>query len=240
MSHFVFRPGGIPAVVSVPHKQRPWLCFLVVRVDARRQQATVELQFARRFAGFDVEQRISLVYDADQLADATLDHADAPPSPYVRQRIARNNGRDLRLLSLVAARPCTVRWARRLGDIAHGCDERFEQLADLARATTLHVLFDYAWLNPAKSAQFLSLVDASRQLVGFPVDESLFTEADWGVFVRAGATLEAPPPYEDASLKRPRQCTYSARSSASDGLTDMRSTPKLAASPGPKASPPRH
>ncbi|KAF2444152.1 hypothetical protein P171DRAFT_485615 [Karstenula rhodostoma CBS 690.94] len=210
MSHFVFRPGGIPVLVSVPHKPSPWLCFLVVRVDELRQQATAELQFTRKFAAFDGERRLSLVYDADNLASATLDHANAPPPPHLVEQIARHNGRDLRLLSLAAVKPCTVRWARQLGDIDHTRDERFEPLADLARATTLHVLFDYAWLNPAKSAQFLSLVDASKQLVGFPVDKGLFTEADWAVFLPADASLEAPPTYRDASLKRSRQSRTSS------------------------------
>ncbi|KAK7179217.1 hypothetical protein DPSP01_011766 [Paraphaeosphaeria sporulosa] len=202
MSHFVFRPGGIPALVSVPHKHARWLCSLVVKVDELRQQAAVELHFSAKFAGLDGDGHVTLVHDADKLASATLDDAKAPPE-HLRQQIARNNGRDLRLLALQAEQPCAVRWRRQLGEIDHA-DARCEQLAVLARATALQVTFDYAWLNPKKSAQFLSLVDASKQLAGFPVGTGLYAEADWAVFVPVDS-VEAPPTYEDASLKRSRQ-----------------------------------
>jgi hypothetical protein len=210
MAHFVFRTGGIPVLASVPHKPAPWLCFLVVRVDESHHKATVELQFGRKFRGVDGERRVSLVYDADNLVPGTttLDHANSPPPPYFLSQIARHNGRNLKILSLALMERCTIRWSRALGDIEHSLDERYQQLADLARATSLHILFDYAWLNPAKSAQFLSLVDTSKQLARYPVDTvSQFREANWTVLVpEDAAPLEAPPSYEDASLRRSRQC----------------------------------
>ena len=82
----------------------------------------------------------------------------------------------------------------------------------LAKATTLHIVFDYHWLSLDSRVPFQRIVKGKETLTGFPVADyysRFYQRADWTVF--------APP----ESKKRPRR--GDSASSTAWPTTDMRS-----------------
>lgn len=216
MAHDIFRRGGVPALASLPlNDGTSCLCSLVVRVNEAYRQATITLHFNLSIHGSDTEQRISLVYDADNLVPGEIKLGPAKENPLQLAEITRRNDfKSLRVLHVALKQPCTVLCPRSSGNIApkDSSDARFQKFVDLAKATRLSITFDYAWLHPDKSAQFLSLTNSSA-LSGFPRNPAApsLREVDWTVFSPAELEpAEAPPAYEPAILKRPLQRKYLA------------------------------
>lgn len=211
MAH-IFRKGGIPALASrLFDDLSPCLCSLIVKVDDAHAQATIILEFKLSSKDPGNDQVVSLVYDADNLVYGTTTLRTASPFPPRWGEITRNGGSDLKTLSFVLRDPCPI-----LCPVAFerdDADPRFQQLEDLAKATRISVVFDYAWLHPNKSAQFSSLVGRSR-LAGIPRKNTstLIREADWTALApqfknpTEVEAPEAPPPYADVSRKRSRRC----------------------------------
>ncbi|KAL5373010.1 hypothetical protein DPSP01_013054 [Paraphaeosphaeria sporulosa] len=199
----LFRKGGIPALVSSPFDHAsPCRGTLVILVNERARLATVELQFELAAQGCNAEQRMRFVYDADNFEPGTTTVSDAPLAgrgdrAVQLAQIARPRGGKLKALGLVLKQPCVVLSPAAGPLSANDAGPRFEQLAALARATRVDIVFDYAWLHPDKRAQFECLVGSSG-LTGFP-RRSGAVEADWTVFG------ERDPPRYEESLKRPRQ-----------------------------------
>lgn len=217
MAHHVFRKGGIPALASPSDDPASFSCrcSLVIKVDAVGKRATILLEFRFPLHGFDAEQHISLVYDAENLivGEITLGRFDLCPSQSLK--ISRHDGSNLRILGLALRQPCAVLCPRSLESLVptDSHDPRFLQLVALARATHLFVAFDYAWVHPDKTTQLLNILNISN-FTGFAQTNNTFKRVDWTAFVpNAIANLrsegleafEPPPSYADASLKRPRQ-----------------------------------
>ncbi|KAF2437690.1 hypothetical protein P171DRAFT_179969 [Karstenula rhodostoma CBS 690.94] len=204
----LFRKGGIPALASsLFDHTSPCPGTLIILVNERARQATIELQFELPVRGFDSDQRISLVYDGDTFEPGTTTVSDAPASAAQLAQVARPRGGKLKSLGLVLTQPCVV-LSPSPGNLCakDAFDPRFEQLAALAKATRLDILFDYYWLHPDKTAQFECLAGSSG-LTGFPrLSAETAREADWTIFSPGEAPpCSAPPLYEEESSKRPRR-----------------------------------
>jgi len=239
MAHNVFRKGGIPALahLSSDDASRSCPCSLVVRVDETHKQATIALRFGVPLDGFDADQQISLVYDADNLVPGETRLGPARGDPSQLDRITRRGGKNFRSLRIALRQPCTV-ICPSSGSLAprDASDARFQRLAALARATRLSITFDYTWLHPDKSAQFLSLTDSSAR-TGFPRNAAAVSsrETDWTVFSPGEpAPPDAPPAYEHASSKRHRPAARA--SSMSPPRTPAAKRPQL--EPTAAAAPP--
>jgi hypothetical protein len=212
MAHNVFRKGGISALASPSvDETSSWCqCSLTVKVNVACKQATIQLLFKLHLHGFDTAQHISLVYDADNFvpSETSLSKPDLPQSQI--SKIARDNGNEAISLRLVLKQPCTVLCPRSSKSITpkDGSDPDFQRVVNVAKATRLDIVFDYAWLHPTKYAQFHSLTGTS-EWSRFPREDraNMLRETDWTVFSPGELVLPENPPTYD-SLKRQRVCEY--------------------------------
>jgi hypothetical protein len=206
---FLFRKGGIPALASCL-SDTAVLCAgnLVVRVDESSKRATIVLEFEVPVRGSATDQRMSLVYDGNNLAPGVI-----LVSPERLEQIEQNEyisryPTECRPCSmrLILVKPCVVLCS--LGRVSpkHGYDSRFNQVATLARATKLDIVFDSSWIHPDKDTQFHYLT-ANAGLTGFARNNAKTVgDHDWTVFDTDEAALpDEPPPYNYTSLKRSRQ-----------------------------------
>lgn len=209
MTTYVFRKGGIPALAS-SSTLSSCLGSLIVQVSETSKQASVEFRLQYSIPNSRSNQQISLVYDADNLEPGTTTVRDATVSAAQMAQIARRGGANLKSLHMVLRDPCVVLVpsAESL-PLEESSNDSLKQLVELAKATRLDIIFDSAWLHPNKAAQFHCLVGCEG-LTGFPRHHGkTLREADWTVFSPSGAPpTEHPPAYEEASLKRPRQCKF--------------------------------
>lgn len=214
MAHHVFRKGGIPALASSLDAVTSFSCrcSLSVKVDVPGKRATLSLHLKVPLHGFETDQNIVLVYDADNLMPGETTVSCVNLSPPQVQQIARHEGSNLRLLRFVLEEPCTVLYPRSSDGISpkNASDTQFQQLVNLAKATKLYIVFDYAWVHPNKSAQFLTLIETTG-FIGFARENNRVHEADWTIFAPGETAYDdTPPSYEDASLKRARQSRSSS------------------------------
>jgi hypothetical protein len=217
MSYNLLRKGGIPALAypkSDPASQ--WSCSLLIKYCETRMLATISLQTSIPIHGYDDEQTFILQYGADNWVPGTISLGPATicPSRTQLNAIARDGKPKPRSLFLTMRNPCRIWCPPSTGSIApkHGFDAPFHQLVKLARATAVHIVFDYSWLHRDKQAQLQRIINEPGELVGFPVDDhyaKMYRQADWSVFSPCEDVSEAPPSYAEASNKRPRQSELS-------------------------------
>jgi hypothetical protein len=199
----------------------PLSSSLVFKHNKRTAQATLSLRFSIFLQGFDDAQPFILQYDADNFVPGTISLSpaaiDLPPTRLVQ--IARSGSPQIRTLSLGLKTCCPI-WCPPSKCIApkNGCDTLFHQLATLAEATKLCIIFDYQYLRDENVALIQKLIGLPDQLSGVPLryradqfrltDVSVFKTPEH-VHVEAESDVttedEQPPPYVEASNKRPRQ-----------------------------------
>jgi hypothetical protein len=217
MSYFLMRKGGIP-VLAYP-KSDPalqWSCSLLIKYCETRMLATISLRTSIPIHGYDDEQTFTLQYDGDNLVPDTLSLGPATIclSRTQLDAIARDGKPKPRCLFLNTRNPCRIWCPPSTGSIApkHGFNAPFHQLVKLARATDVHIVFDYSWLHRDKQAQLQRIISEPGKLAGFPIDDhhaKTYRQADWSVFTPFEDVSEAPPSYAEASNKRPRQGEFS-------------------------------
>jgi hypothetical protein len=217
----LFRKRGVPVLAyTTSDGALQWPCFLVVKHSEARMQATISLQSSIPIHGFDEEQNFTFVYNADNLVPGqiSLNHS-AMALPQARHgEIARQGNPQLKTLSLTLKKPCPVWCPSSSGSIAPkgGFDSSFRQFVELARATRIHILFDYNWLHRNKQARLQRLISHPEELTAFTIDNyaNRFRQADWSTFSPIQDEVsEVPPPYNgapdrsfrEAVNKRPRQ-----------------------------------
>ena len=214
MIYNLVRKSGIPVLASPASDAAPqWPCSLAIKYLEARMQATISLQYSIPVHGFDDEQTFTLLYNADNLVPGNT--SLKPTSTCLPQDrlhdIARQGNANLKTLSLTLKTPCSVWCPPSSGLIAPKDDSgaAFSQFVELARATEVHVLFDWNWLHKDHHARFHHLVQHPEQLAGIPVDQSSakrYRLADWSIFSPVdNVASEAPPPYATVSKKRLRQ-----------------------------------
>ena len=192
------RKSGI-AVLAYPQSgaASPVSLSLVFKCNESRAQATLCLQSSHAI----------LQYDADNILPGTVSLGPAAiPLPQARlDALARDGNPQIRTLSLKLKKTCPV-WA------PSGPLTPCPGLANLARATAVHVVFDYNWLHRGQHASFTRLVERPEELSGFPVGrryrEQRYMQVDWRVFSITNEDAELPPVYAESS-KRARHISSS-------------------------------
>ncbi len=227
--------GGFPALAYTRcDDSSPVSSYLVFKLSDSRTQATLLLQSSLFIDGFEAEQTFILQYDADDLVPGKISLGPAAiPLPQKRlDEIAREGNPKMSTLTLTLKKVCSV-WSppfpRPLTPQSeHG--DSFHRLANLAKATELHILFDYNWLHCNQHVIFRRFVDQPDQLSGFPIWR-YYREAgyrrveDWSAFESGDAedtdpdaatedeAVDPPPVYGEGS-KRPRHGGADVRTSA--------------------------
>jgi hypothetical protein len=213
---------GVP-VMAYPttSTSSPMSLSLIFKQNERNAQATLSLQTSIFLQGVEDAQPFMLQYDADNIVPGTVSLSpaaiDLPQTRLVQ--IARSGSPQIRTLSLGLKTRCPV-WYPPVNSIAprEGYDAVFHQLAALAEATKLCIVFDSQYLRDENAVLIQKLIEHPEQLSGVPLryQAGQFRRTDASVFkpcediinaeVETDATTEdeQPPPYVEASSKRPR------------------------------------
>lgn len=195
---------GFPVLVYLTSEEPLSLPFtLRIQHHEPRKQVTLMLRVCVSLHGVD-EQAFVAQYDADNVTvgDAIVDIPEDRGDG-----IARNpTSSQLTTLTLQLNHPCPL-WCPRSEALLPAPPpvqvEAFSELAQLAKAVTLRVVFDYNWLSLDARVPYQRLVKGKERLTGFPVHEyysRFYRLADW----RAFGPIEAPDTVE-ASNKRQRR-----------------------------------
>lgn len=213
------RKSGIPVLAYPDCDAAPLSLSLMFRFNEVRATASLLLQSSLFVDGHDDKQTFVLQYDADNLkpGKSSLGPATIPLPQHRLNEVSREGNPQIRTLSLTLKKECPV-WCSPLTTLATPKPDHeaaFHQLANLAKATRLHILFDYNWLHRDHHVIFQRLVDHPEQLAGFPVwrhYSKQYRREDWSIFNtdndNATTEDEAPvgegPPVYAESSKRPR------------------------------------
>lgn len=226
-----FKALAYPAS-NLPDPVSPCHCSLVFRCDAASKKATV-LLVVRTPTAQDTQSFV-LQYDADKLLSGTVSLSSGSthiPRPQLDElmRDKHNKHSDIKTLALSLEQPCLL-WCPDCPSFSPkpGCESAFRQFVALAKANTIHIVFDYKHLRKEHQGMFRAFSKAARGLVGYPVAASLIEQglrrASWDIFSPVDI-VEAPPAYE-GSRKRPRQ-GESLITSSLDQAADSSSKPEL-------------
>lgn len=216
------RKSGIPALAYPPsNASSPVLLSLMFRFNESAATASILLQSSLVVAGYNDAQTFVLQYDADNMKPGQISVCPATiPLPQSRlDQVARDGSPRMQTLSLTLKRAAGL-WCSHSDSTGlqprPGHEAAFTQLAQLVKATRLHVLFDFNWLHRDHHAAFQRLVDHPNELTGFPVWRHYnkhFRRETWTIFAEeAGihvgsehlAQVEEHPPAYAESSKRPR------------------------------------
>lgn len=191
----------------------PCPCSLVFRCDDAAKQATVLVTTTIPTA--HGSQTFFLQYDADKLFAGAVSLssgnnyvARSQLDELLRDKTSKKRS-DIKTLVLSVSQPCPI-WCPH-SQLSFACKPGFElsfrQFVDLTIATTIHIVFDYKYLQKQHQGMFRAFGKAAKDLAGYPVEGFLtklgLRKASWEVFGPVNAT-GAPPAYEN-SRKRPRQ-----------------------------------
>ncbi|KZM21805.1 uncharacterized protein EKO05_0001776 [Ascochyta rabiei] len=193
----------------------PCQCSVIFRCDDASKQATVLLVL--RLPSICNTQVFVLQYDADSLLSGTVSLSSGNkllPRPQLDDllRDKVNKHFDIKTLALSIQKPCPL-WCTDAQSFSPNpkYEQAFRQFVDLARSTTIHIVFDYKHIRKEHQGGFRAFCKAAKGLVGYPVEESLkkqkLRKTSWEIFGPVDA-VEAPPPYDTSSArKRPRQAS---------------------------------
>ncbi|KAF9690391.1 hypothetical protein EKO04_011606 [Ascochyta lentis] len=194
----------------------PCPCSLVFRCDDAKL-ATLLLAVTLPTA-HGTDDTFVLQYDADELVPYTvrLTNGNAHITPSQLDAVVPVKGKgktrpDIKTLDLSIKHPCPLWCPAQITACSPkpGYESAFQQLAHVAKATRLHIVFDYKQLRKERHSMFKAFSKAVKGLVGYPVDALLIKQglrkASWEVFAPT-EPAGAPPAYEGSRVrKRPRQ-----------------------------------
>ncbi|KAJ4364851.1 hypothetical protein N0V95_000600 [Ascochyta clinopodiicola] len=195
MSRLTPAPGshGIPVLAFLGPEPREPLslsCLLRIQHHEPREQVTLMLRACVSLDGADDEQAFVAQYDADNFApdtttnDTTIDIPDTRHAEIVRNR--KSSRLTTLSLRLKHTPPlwCPHRDAL-VPKLGASHVTSFNELVQLAKATTVHIVFDYHWLNLDARVPMQRIATGKETLTGFPVASyyaRFFRRADWTVF----------------------------------------------------------
>jgi hypothetical protein len=183
--------------------------------DDAARQATLLLQL--ELSTTDDTQLIILEYNADNIRPgARLDRGsgDRPVSSLQREELqwSKEASRtDFKELSFDIKQPCPV-WCPELQFFSPkpGYESSLGQFVELARATTIHLFFDYKHVPSRHQSMFKAFRTAAKGLQGYPVEACLMGQgmkkSSWEVFGPGDAVC--PPPAYEFPRKRRRHSQY--------------------------------
>lgn len=203
-----FKALAYPAANSSSDPISPFPCSLVLRCDQASRQATILL--VARIPATPEAHLYVLQYDADNLmsgtaglqSDSNLSRSDA--NNLLRDKANRHL--DIKTLTFSVKTTCPL-WLSDAGSVDSTSDSQsFRSFVNLAKATTIHIVFDYKYIRKEHQGMFRSFCKAEKSLRGCPCEALLTAQglkkASWEVF-GPNDTAGAPPAYEN-SRKRPR------------------------------------
>lgn len=207
--------GGFKAIAyaaeDLTSPVAPYQCSLVFRCDNVAQRATVLL--VCEVPTREAAHSFVLQYDADALQPSPggldSDNSHVPKAQLDDLLRAKDSRKSTAIKTLVLrlAQPCPL-WSpgSRIFSPAPGSEPPLADFIHLARATTVHIVFDYKYV-PKQHASMMRSFSKGKGLLGFPVDRLLvdlgLRKASWDVFGPADAA-GAPPAYANPR-KRARQ-----------------------------------
>ncbi|KAF2626971.1 hypothetical protein BU25DRAFT_491874 [Macroventuria anomochaeta] len=207
---------GLPVLVYLTSEPLSLSCSMRILHHEPRKQVTIALRTSVVLHGSEDEQTFVAQYDANNLLpDTTALDAATIHLPNGRHgEIARNADPRITILSLGFKQPCPL-WCPPLECLSPKAEPSsvasFNELVELAKATTVHIVFDYNWLHIDLQVPFQRLVRRKEKLTGYPVEKhyaKFLRRRDWTVFGPAD-TATSPPAYADLSHKRLRRVSSS-------------------------------
>lgn len=241
-------PGkhGFPVLAYLTSHPLTLSCTLRIQHHEPRKQATLMLRTCVALCGAhcgddeqggDEEQAFVVQYDADNLVyDARLaaPTVDMPPtrlSSIVRAGTDDSDDTQMQTLTLHLARHGPLWCPDRdvllpKPEPAHV--ELFNELTQLAKAKTVHLVFDRSWLSLAQQVPLQRIIKGKEALTGFPVAEyycRAYRRADWTVF--------APAPAAGPSNKRARRGETPQQQSTCPSQADTRPVSSPPTTPPP-------
>jgi hypothetical protein len=211
------RTSGIPVLAYSTSHADASSCLLLIKYSEAYKQATFLLQTSIPIKGLDDKQTFILQYNADNLvtSDTSLRAVTILLPQTSQNNIARRDDPEMYTLSLSIKEVCPV-WCTPSSGLVFprvGFYSVFNQLAALARATEIHILFDYKWVHHENRGLLRQLIHRSQELTGVPVNEysTIYRLTDWSVFgplEAAGEVEDSPPRYTHTSHKRCRDGKY--------------------------------
>jgi hypothetical protein len=193
----------------------PCLCYPVFRCDDTKL-ATL-LLVARAPTAHGTESQFVLQYDADRLIPHAVKlssgnrHLTQSQLDEILPVKGKGNGKnrpDIKTLdmSIKGASPLWCPASNPSFSPKPGCEPAFQALVDLAKATTVHVIFDYGHVPKKYRGMFKAFGKASSGLFGYPVEALLVEQglrkAGWEVFTPT--EVAGPPPAYKGSRTRKR------------------------------------
>ena len=206
---------GIPVLASLTSEPLSLSCSMRIFHNQPRKQVTIALRTSLLLQGAVGEQDFIAQYDADNLLPGTtaLDSTTVHLQGERRSGIARDADPQITTLSLGVRQPVPL-WCPRLESLAPQAEATsvasFNELVVLAKATTVHIIFDYKWLHKDTQAVFQRLVKGKERLTGYPLEKHYakpLRQRDWTIFgpINAGVAL---PAYAEPSNKRLRRSMF--------------------------------
>ncbi|KAJ4989585.1 hypothetical protein SVAN01_04962 [Stagonosporopsis vannaccii] len=185
--------------------------------DVRKQVTLMLRTPAPYLHGADSNTAFVAQYNADNLLLESRPNAATVYIPQERRDSVARNTIDCEwtTLTLRLHRPCPL-WCPFLEAFTPAPSEKavtsFNELTQLAKATTVYIVFDSNWLSPEQRVPLSWLLKgkhARHALTGFPVGRYYskhFRQADWTVFGplveapkqgrKASGSPSSPPPYK--------------------------------------------
>ena len=188
-------------------------CHLRVFKDRdNHNQITLALHVAATLRGAEEEQAFIVQYDGDNLQSAAVDLEPLNTRSDVRDKIARHADPDIKTLTLILRRPAPI-WCPRDQAIAPQANVEsvttFNEVVNLAKATTVSLVIDFKWLAPDEQSVIRHIVKGKRILAGFPSIPKYYTRywarKDWTDFAPAVA------PELPSKRARPSEHTLTCR-----------------------------
>ncbi|KAF2994674.1 hypothetical protein E8E13_001561 [Curvularia kusanoi] len=219
-------PGkhGFPVLAYITSHPLTLSCTLRIQHHEPRKQVTLMLRTCVSLHGADdsnEEQAFVLQYDADNLLYNTSNDAATAFHPSDRlDTIVRNGNGDhthIKTLALHLKRP-TPLWCPDMDTLLPKSEPRhvelFNELVQLAKATTVRLVFDHSWLSLEQKVPIERIVKGKETLAGFPVADyysRFYRRADWTVFApaaepsnkrirRVSSPPSTPPPYKRQAI----------------------------------------
>ncbi|KAJ4993163.1 hypothetical protein SVAN01_01515 [Stagonosporopsis vannaccii] len=202
------RKSGIPVLGYAHCNAPPTPSAMMFRFNERQATASILLQWPLLVVGHDAPQTFTAQYDADNVAAGALGPATLPLPQARLDGLAREGNPQMQTLTLTLSGPPPLWVPQDVGlrprpqpghEAAFGC------VAALARATSLHVLFDFKWLHRDHHAVFHRLVAHPRQLRAYPVWRHYskhHRREDWRVLGGGGVEDGGLERHDDGGLVR--------------------------------------
>jgi hypothetical protein len=200
---------GFPVLAYLTPEPLSLPCTLRIQHHEPRKQVTLMLRTCVSLHGAHDEQAFVAQYDADNLLPNTGAQTVYTPAARLADIVRNPSSHRITTLSLQLKQACPL-WCPRLEALlpkpepAHV--EAFHELVQLAKARTVHIVFDYHWLSQDAQVPFQRITKGKETLTGFPVAEyysRFYRLADWTVF---GPELNSSEP--NSGNKRPRRGTH--------------------------------